>query len=65
MMHTGECRTIPAVQEAREGLAARLERLARRVRAGQTDTPAMEAMLDAAYADVVKIAWTLREALGA
>jgi hypothetical protein len=63
-MNTNEPTTIPAVQEAREGLAARLERLARRIRAGQTDTLAMEVTLDAAYADVVKIAWALREVVG-
>jgi hypothetical protein len=50
-----------AIQEAREDLAARLERLARRVRDGQQATPTTEMTLDAAYSEVVKLACRLQE----
>jgi len=55
---------ISAVQEAREDLAARLERLAKRIRAGQQVTSTTEALLDAGYAEVVKLAYRLQNVLG-
>ena len=53
--------TVSEVDEAREQTAARLERLARRIRA---NTTADVAHLDEAYSEIVKCAARIRSLLG-